>query len=80
MNGLIHAPIFKRLMKYLFVIFAIFTISLPTYAAKPDTIPALQQWTDGTGSFIIKPCSRIVLIKPMLHSSQPQGKYFKVTF
>ena len=61
MNGFIQASIFKRLIQYFFIIFAFFAISLPTYAVKPNTIPAIQQWTDGSGSFNFKPQGRIVL-------------------
>ncbi len=56
MNGFV-----SRILIYALVIFAIFGLTSPLYAAKPQTIPALQQWTDGTGSFTFGSTNRIVL-------------------
>jgi hypothetical protein len=36
-------------------------ISVHAYAARPQTIPALKQWTDGTGQFGFGPATPIVI-------------------
>jgi hexosaminidase len=61
MNGIIHASLVKKLMWKFLVVFVFFVMSLPTYAVKPNTIPAIQQWTDGSVSYNFTSQGRIVL-------------------
>src|SRR3989339_1488500 len=49
-----------RLVGLLFLC-AFFAAAVRVNAARPNTIPALQEWTDGTGSFVFSAASRIVL-------------------
>jgi hexosaminidase len=43
------------------ILFLIFNFTSTGYAEKPNTIPALQEWTDGSGSFSFPVGGRIVL-------------------
>ncbi|MFH0918855.1 MAG: hypothetical protein V1913_00720 [Fibrobacterota bacterium] len=49
-----------RLVGLLFLC-AFFAATVRVNAARPNTIPALQEWTDGTGGFVFSAASRIVL-------------------
>lgn len=59
MNGIIRSP-FLKMVIWILAALTIFGINTCVYA-KPNTIPAIQQWTDGTGSFSFGSNSRIVL-------------------
>ncbi|MFH0919765.1 MAG: family 20 glycosylhydrolase [Fibrobacterota bacterium] len=49
-----------RLVGLLFLC-ALFAATVRVNAARPNTLPALQEWTDGTGGFVFSAASRIVL-------------------
>jgi hexosaminidase len=46
----------KKTLKYL-----LWILSLNAFAIRPTTIPAIREWTDGSGSFTLSQSSRIVI-------------------
>jgi hexosaminidase len=61
----------KKILKYL-----IWISSVNAFAIRPTTIPAIREWTDGSGSFTLSPSSRIVVDNAYVNRLASTGSVF----
>lgn len=77
MNGFKRTSLLKIIGITLMILTILGVITKEVYAVQPNTIPALQQWTDGTGSFSLITTSRIVLNQANSSDLATTGQVFQ---
>lgn len=77
MNGCKRTTFAKIVMRMFLVILTILGVTSQAFAVKPNTIPAIQEWTDGSGSFNFSSKSRIVLDQASSSQLATTGQVFQ---